>query len=82
MKSICTACALRRPPGDVCEAFPNGIPIEILDGAWDHRRPLLDDDEQTFVQADDEWSRAEFARWEKQRDYALDRWLSPQPTTE
>lgn len=36
--AICLACA--RWQGDVCTAFPGGVPPEVLFGQFDHRAPL------------------------------------------
>jgi hypothetical protein len=39
---ICHLCARRRDV-DTCDAFPGGIPNEILVGDFDHRRPYPGD---------------------------------------
>jgi hypothetical protein len=42
---ICVYCKRFRPEdeGFVCEAFPDGIPTDILENRADHRRPLEGD---------------------------------------
>lgn len=45
----CTTCARKSPWGPTCEAFPNGIPEEILDGSDQHRTPVTGDGGLTYV---------------------------------
>ncbi len=39
----CTDCAWRRDGGVTCDAFPNGIPMPILLGVFDHKAPYAQD---------------------------------------
>ncbi len=54
---MCMACARMRgtdpDKGRVCEAYPDGIPDEILDGAWDHRFPKPGDRGLQFLPRED-----------------------------
>lgn len=51
---ICDACSRLRPLGDrlACEAFPDGIPDEILFEGFDHREPFPGDQGVRFELAD------------------------------
>jgi hypothetical protein len=62
--TLCFACARRtdeslldQPQGPRCEAFPDGIPVEIWAGGYDHRQPYPGDNGLLFVQA--AWPDAE-----------------------
>lgn len=44
----CIECARYRM-GGTCEAFPDGIPTEILTGAFDHSKPHPGDHGMMFV---------------------------------
>lgn len=47
---ICMLCARTIGwPGMECDAYPEGIPQEILNGEVDHTKPYKDDDGLTFV---------------------------------
>lgn len=48
--SQCANCLRKREGGPFCDAFPEGIPTEILVGAWDHRRKYEGDLGLTFEQ--------------------------------
>jgi hypothetical protein len=48
--SMCLYCRRRDELGG-CEAFPGGIPREILAGKIDHRRPVRGDRGLQFVEA-------------------------------
>lgn len=39
LAAICFACELRQG-GGTCDAYPDGIPDEILFGGFDHRKPF------------------------------------------
>lgn len=43
--SLCAFCTRFQPDArrPMCEAFPNGIPDEILHGGFDHRQPFEDE---------------------------------------
>lgn len=45
----CNACKHRIPYTDKCAAFPDGIPDEILDGEFDHRKPYPGDNGIQFA---------------------------------
>ena len=40
----CQTCRWYKPSSANCEAFPDGIPLAILIGAWDHAYPFGDED--------------------------------------
>lgn len=52
LKTQCIACRWRNGDGVTCEAFPKGIPAQILAGAYDHTAPYdvdgVDDGGLTF----------------------------------
>ncbi len=52
---MCMVCARRRDwkDGPVCEAYPDGIPEEIIMGQWDHRLPKPGDRGLQFVPRED-----------------------------
>lgn len=62
--SMCLACARLREAG-TCQAFPDGIPDEILRRGFDHRNAFPRDNGLRFVQADTEDAAASFAQWEE-----------------
>lgn len=39
----CYKCKHVKPTGDKCKAFPGGIPVEVLRGKHDHRKPYKGD---------------------------------------
>jgi hypothetical protein len=47
--SSCMDCQRRQAGQDVCEAFPDGIPPEILNGKVDHSTPYPGDGGLTQV---------------------------------
>ena len=48
----CTGCRRYHDDG-TCDAFPDGIPHEIVTGLWDHRKPFPGDRGLRFVQSPD-----------------------------
>jgi len=65
LPALCWACE-RRTEGERarCEAFPDGIPFEIIALAGDHREPVDGDHGRQFVQAETDAARTAFADWE------------------
>lgn len=51
---MCIDCArlLDTEEGFACQAYPGGIPEEIIDGEWDHRLPKPGDRGLQFVMRD------------------------------
>ena len=47
-RGICHLCARRKSPTR-CDAFPEGIPREILTGDFDHRKSYPGDGGKRFV---------------------------------
>jgi len=48
----CGTCRHKRPPspeGPSCEAFPNGIPVEIFNGSVNHSEPVEGDNDIQWV---------------------------------
>jgi len=39
----CPTCKHFEPGESKCKAFPNGIPVEILTGGYDHTKPFHGD---------------------------------------
>lgn len=60
---ICYNCKRRRPTDKdpfVCEAFPAGIPGEILDNRADHRTEFPGDNGLRYDAIADDWEMPEF----------------------
>ena len=56
-RTLCWACTRLRSDADkgaVCAAFPDGIPTQIIDGGFDHRRPFPGDGGMRFVRDPDQ----------------------------
>ena len=51
---MCVVCARLRDSeqGFACEAYPDGIPEQIIDGKWDHRLPQPGDHGLQFAPRD------------------------------
>lgn len=70
---ICAACARFRPwwesPGDraTCSAFPDGIPVTIIYGGFDHRQPHPGDNGIRFLAADHPLARRRLEEYEAGR---------------
>lgn len=49
---ICMSCRHLHEIGLKCDAFPAGIPKEIIFGSWDHTRPVPGDNGIAFEPKD------------------------------
>jgi hypothetical protein len=50
---MCTSCLWLHPTENMCQAFPDGVPIAILESRVDHRRPVEGDHGIQFEQDPD-----------------------------
>lgn len=65
MPSQCPACVRKRPTdAPTCDAFPAGIPNEMLTGGGDHRGQRAGDHGVRFQQRDTDKAREAFADWQ------------------
>jgi hypothetical protein len=62
--TMCLACARYREEGK-CDAFPDGIPVDIFNFGGDHRQPVVGDNGLQFQLKDDPASREVFDTWER-----------------
>ena len=53
-----------------CDAFPGGIPQDIIDGTIDHTKPYLDNDRGLMYEAatDDELNEKVTAQWNREHN--------------
>ena len=73
--SQCRACTRLRQPADGlthCEAFPGGIPFEIIGLGGDHRQPVDGDHGLRFDQSDTDAARWMLDEWQRVHDTAAD----------
>lgn len=47
---MCYSCVHAWATVESCDAFPNGIPIDVLDWETDHRKPIVGDTGIVFEQ--------------------------------
>ena len=45
----CISCVYLHDDEMTCEAFPEGIPISILSGDFDHRKPHPGDNDKQYI---------------------------------
>jgi hypothetical protein len=48
VRASCVSCA-RKARGPICEAYPDGIPEEILNGKVDHKTPFPGDNGLVYL---------------------------------
>lgn len=53
MSIQCLACNSLNNNMTTCKAFPNGIPIKIFTGHWDHTNPFKNDNGIQFERIED-----------------------------
>lgn len=63
LPSLCRACIRRSRTRPGCEAFPGGIPDNILLFGGDHRAPWAGDRGLQFVQASGDEALAAYDDW-------------------
>lgn len=59
---LCRACTRLKSKTSTCDAFPDGIPRNILAGD-DHRQPVPGDHDKQFLQRNDDKGREAFEDW-------------------
>ncbi len=62
--SQCMACTRFRAEKGECEAYPNGIPSDMLFFGEDHRQPRPDDRGFQFLQGQSEDQKLAFEDWQ------------------
>lgn len=63
--SLCRACKRARRSGLQCEAFPNGIPQDMLTAGGDHHEPREGDHGLQFEQAPTREAREALSVWQQ-----------------
>jgi hypothetical protein len=61
--SQCYACERKLGESLRCEAYPDGIPEDMLTGGGDHRLPRAGDNGKQFLLADAPDAEQEFGFW-------------------
>lgn len=63
--SMCYGCERKSPDSLTCEAFPDGIPDEILVFGADHRLPFPGDHGKQFMLGDSPDAEQNFIDWQR-----------------
>jgi hypothetical protein len=62
--ALCWSCKHQRPDKWTCDAFPAGIPMDILTGS-DHRKPVPGDRDLQYSQKPGKQAEKDFQAWKE-----------------